>query len=151
MNILIFMKKIRLMSFRVYRERNLLKGKKTFSYGLILVIIMISLSNNKSVFNNELSYLNTIYLTVNKSGDHRIFFRGKIHENCYTNNDSINVTINGVPYNYNENGIYSFISQNNEIKLEWNDFGNKMHGLFHSCKNITKIDLSNFKTSNILL
>ena len=153
MNILILMKKIKLISFHIYRERNLLKGKKAFFYGLILVLSIIFLSYNKSIFNNELYYLNAfIYLTVNQSGEHRIFYNGIVHgENCKTGyNTSITVTINGVSYGYNENGIYSFTSQNNEIKLEWNDFGDNMVGLFHNCRNITKIDLSNFNTSSII-
>ena len=99
------------------------------------------------VLSNTLSYslYSFILLKVNNSGYNNILYSKNYAEFPYPDE----IHINGI----NQSSIeqqYNFDNPNNEVKLIWKNEINTTTAMFHSCSNITEIDLSNFNSSEII-
>ena len=115
-----------------------------FNYNLnnFLFIIILFLINSNLVLSNT----NSIVLTINQTGDHRIFFNGYVdsyYPNVILRPDK--VLINTVEKGVSEE--YNFDEEDNTIELIFDSLKDNIACMFYQCSSITKIDLSNFDTS----
>ena len=109
-------------------------------YLLISILIYrIPLINNINVI--LISYSSNITIKINKAGRNKIY-----------NNDPRPLTavyINGVKQE-NKNNQYDLTSENNIIKLVWDEPISTCNFMFSDCSNITEIDFSEFNSSYII-
>ena len=81
---------------------------------VFLFIFILSLTS-------ETQSQHTIILTINKTGEHRVFFQGSIEGVYDINNPPSQIIINNFEKEVND--IQYFTEDNNVIKLIWNDIG----------------------------
>ena len=114
-----------------------------FSFKLfILINIFSKMRSSKSyIYNFQYS---KISLKVKGIGENTI-----LYENFYENNYPNNIYINGIKQD-DISYKYYFYQTDNFVEIEWNDsIINTCNDMFYECINITKINLSNFDTSQI--
>ena len=119
------------------------KDNIMFSYNLIYFLFIIIIS----LINSNLSLSNSIVLTINQKGNHKIFFNGHVDDDYYPN---VIVKPDKVLINTEEKVVseeYNFEEEENTIELIFNSLKDDIACLFYRCSSITKIDLSNFDAS----
>ena len=102
--------------------------------------------NNKGLFKLNDSIIKLELNVTDINGEYSIYsseFKNK--------SKIINVTINGVIKTINSSGSYNFEKLNiNYVEIIMSDYVESCYGMFLSCGSITKIDLSNFNTSQVI-
>ena len=114
---------------------------KSIIYLSILFLLLIN-SENKTWSNS-----NSIFLNINQTGCHRIFFNGAIDETTQISFDPQYVYVNGEEIGP-VSDFHCFDQNDNIIELKWDSFGDHIPGLFYNCSNITKVDMSKFGDSS---
>ena len=129
-----------------YYKRNIIINLKRFKIFLLLYTINFILLNI-----SEILCLSYIILKINKSGRHNILFKGDANDKPFCNrvpmHIPISMEING---NITDPPVadYEFTSQENTIKLVYEDTKTSFRCLFYKCSDIDEIDASNLNTSN---
>ena len=119
------------------------KDSILFSYNLIYFLFIIIIS----LINSNLSLSNSIVLTINQKGNHKIFFNGHVDDDYYPN---VIVKPDKVLINTEEKVVsqeYNFEEEENTIVLIFDTLKDNIACLFYRCSGITEIDLSNFDAS----
>ena len=118
--------------------KNIIKNRNYILIFLIKSLILINIFNGIQNKNSK------IYLNIKGISQRHILghlFRG----NNYLNK----IYINGYSQEISNKNIYNLNESNNYVELIWNDNLDNCDYLFHAGNEITKIDLSNFDTSNV--
>ena len=129
----------------IIKKMNLFSHNRNQKINFIInfIIIFHSLSIK---YQNVLIHSSNITIKIRSSGEQRIFD----DTSCY---HLISFSHPDEVYINNEKQqevkpIYNLTSENNEVKLIWNNSINNCNCLFRSCNNITEIDFSEFDFSN---
>ena len=122
---------------------------KAFIAYLILSIFfsqMIKINNKENTF---LSHSSFITIKINKSGNHSIYFNGRITiEGVYTFTKPDEIYINNVEKK-NVQSQYYLEEENNTMKLLWNQKITTCSVMFFECSTIEEIDLSQFDSTDV--
>ena len=114
----------------------------------ILLINLFDIIFSKNIlFFIKFSSSNYITLKVKEAGTRKIFSSETNHFDTKYYPDK--VYINGT-IQKDVNHTYYFEQSDIYVKLEWNNPIDKCSKMFHSCRDINEVDLSNFDTSKIV-
>ena len=115
---------------------------------IFIIISIILCSIEEKIRKNNL--FSEITLTINGTGTQQIL---SDYPNCnvyYNFNITPNqILVNGISQNNTSKYVYNLTNQINIITLKWDYDLNNSNSMFRGLSNITKIDLSQLKTSKI--
>ena len=130
-------------------EKNKLKIKYKLRYfiGIFKYLLLINMFTKillQTDLNSIYSNFSNITLTIKGTGFKNIFSQTfKFYPN--------EIYINGV-FQTNINYTYYFTEENNNVELIWNNNNiTNCHSMFSDCKDIEKIDMSSFNTSQVII
>ena len=120
-----------------------MKSKVNIASILILILIFLNVSFAKKYFHlNKLNFLEEIIIKVNGPITTRIF--STEHQN-----PPDEIYINEVKVQFDNTYTFEFDSGENTIKVIYNNPPETLQNMFKSCNRISKVDFSNFDTTNV--
>ena len=133
------------LKLKQINERGAYRSKLDFLLNIIIIIILISITNEIPIY-RKLNSLNSITLTFTKSGNLEFLNKDYEHLPDY-------IWVKGEKVNFqppNEERNHIFLDEGEvTIKVSWEDPINSCSNMFNGVTNIKSIDLSEFDTSQV--
>ena len=118
----------------------------------IILFIKISLSNERKLALDKLSFLSEITMTIKGKGDQYILNNNSClidKTEYFFDEKPEQILINGVPQSYSGSMVYDLEDKENIITIKFKNLLKTCNGMFCNLNNITKIDLSKFDSSEV--
>ena len=139
-------------------KRNITKkflGKKSINIDkinilsiFIIFILFIFVSEEKNII--KLLFLSEITITIKGIGDQKIIAHDPIEcDGPNSNNTPDHILINGILQNYSGKMAYNLTKEINNVTLQWDNPLINCNTMFFNLKNIIKVDLSKFDSSQV--
>ena len=140
-------KKLKLINIKFINNNNTIKNILKLIIIIIYSIECISTQKERKLKNINL--LNEITITIKGKGDQYIISNEYAQDKYFCDNISSRIYINGDLQEYKGKIVYNLEDEENTIKMEFDDIITNCKVMFYNLPNITKIDLSNFDSSNV--